>query len=85
MSLTRFNPRWFRLLALAAALAAALLIADSAQAACGNPVACENVLPGDAQSDWQITGIGDSQIQGYATQFSVNAGQTISFKITVGV
>ena len=52
-----------------------------ALAACGNPVACENQLPGDPPSDWQANGIGDSTIQGYATQFSVNVGQTISFKI----
>ena len=52
-----------------------------ALAACGNPVACENQLPGDPPCDWEVTGAGDSSIQGYATQFSVNAGQTISFKI----
>ena len=41
-------------------------------------MACENPLPGDPPSDWQVTGIGDSTIQGYATQFSVNVGQTES-------
>jgi hypothetical protein len=46
-----------------------------------NPVACENSLPGDAPSDWQVNGIGDSSIQGYATSMSVNVGDTISFKI----
>jgi hypothetical protein len=59
----------------------AMLTASGASAACGNPVACENALPGDVPSDWQVNGIGDSTIQGYATQFSVNAGQTESFKI----
>jgi Domain of unknown function (DUF4082)/Fibronectin type III domain/Bacterial Ig domain len=46
-----------------------------------NPIACENTLPGDPASDWQINGVGDSTIQGFATSTSVNAGQTINFKI----
>jgi len=77
------SPRWPRILALTAALTAVLLAlqAGAARAACGNPVACENQLPGAAPSSWQVTGIGDSTIQGYATQFSVNVGQTEYFKI----
>ena len=46
-----------------------------------NAVACENTKPGDAPSDWQVNGIGDSTIQGFATQMSVNVGQTVNFKI----
>ena len=69
------------LLGLFVALAASALAAGPASAACGNPVACENQLPGDPPSDWEVNGIGDTSIQGYATSFSVNAGQTISFKI----
>ena len=53
---------------------------------CGPPVtsviACENTLPGDPPSDWQVSGAGDSTIQGFATSMSVNAGQTESFKIS---
>jgi Domain of unknown function (DUF4082)/Fibronectin type III domain len=53
---------------------------------CGPPVtsviACENTLPGDPSSDWEVSGIGDSTIQGFATSMSVNAGQTESFKIS---
>jgi hypothetical protein len=52
---------------------------------CGPPVtsviACENTLPGDPPSDWQVNGAGDPTIQGYATSMSVNVGQTESFKI----
>src|SRR5215813_7988761 len=61
--------------------------AHSAAAAgpCGPPVvsviACENTQPGDPPSDWQVSGAGDSTIQGFATSMSVNAGQTESFKI----
>ncbi len=57
---------------------ASALRADSG---CGNPIVCENELPGDPPSDWQVQGIGDSTIQGYATSMSVNVGQTVYFKI----
>ena len=46
-----------------------------------NKVACENTKPGDPAADWQVTGIGDSTIQGFATSMSVNVGQTVNFKI----
>ena len=46
-----------------------------------NQIVCENSLPGNPPSDWQISGSGDSTIQGFATDISVNQGQTISFKI----
>src|ERR1700722_3921332 len=53
---------------------------------CGPPVvsaiACENSLPGDPTSDWQVSGAGDSTIQGFGTSMSVNPGQTIYFKIS---
>ena len=52
---------------------------------CGPPVtsviACENTLPGDPTSDWQVTGAGDPTIQGFATSISVDVGQTVYFKI----
>jgi hypothetical protein len=44
-------------------------------------IACENSLPGDPPSDWQVSGTGDSSIQGFATSMSVNVGETESFKI----
>jgi Domain of unknown function (DUF4082)/Concanavalin A-like lectin/glucanases superfamily/Fibronectin type III domain/Viral BACON domain/Bacterial Ig domain len=50
-------------------------------AACANPVACENEKPGSAPSAWQVSGAGDSTIQGYATSMSVNKGETVRFKI----
>jgi hypothetical protein len=67
--------------ALGVAIFASFALATDAVAACGNPVACENALPGDPPSDWQVTGIGDSTIQGFATSMSANVGQTVSFKI----
>ncbi len=52
-----------------------------AQSPCPNPIVCENALPGNPSSDWDISGAGDSSIQGFATDISVNRGQTISFKV----
>jgi len=46
-----------------------------------NPIACENAKPGDPERDWQIKGIGDKTIQGFATAISVNPGETENFKI----
>lgn len=71
------------------ALTAAVLVASPglpAQAATGcglaaNPVQCENALPGTDPSVWDITGAGDSDIQGFSTDISVNVGSTIGFKI----
>jgi large repetitive protein len=50
-------------------------------AGAANPVACENTLPGSPASEWDITGAGSASIQGFATDISVNRGQTIRFKI----
>ena len=59
--------------------------AAAAGSTCGptiNPIACENQQTGDPTSDWQVSGAGDSTLQGFATSMSVNAGQTVSFKIS---
>lgn len=47
----------------------------------GNPVVCENSKPGADPSQWDIVGAGSPELQGYATDISVNAGQPIDFKI----
>ncbi|MPZ20455.1 MAG: DUF4082 domain-containing protein [Luteitalea sp.] len=46
-----------------------------------NPILCENTKPGNPASEWDVSGAGDSAIQGFATQISVNQGQTIRFKV----
>src|ERR1044071_1522381 len=46
-----------------------------------NAIVAENALPGNLPSEWDVTGIGDPTIQGFATDISVNRGSTISFKI----
>jgi hypothetical protein len=84
LHLSRRLPLGVLLLAFAV-LCGAALPAVSQAAPCDapvtNPVACENTKAGDASSTWDIDGAGDSTIQGFATQMSVNKGSTISFKI----
>ena len=46
-----------------------------------NKVACENTLPGNPESEWDVNGNGDPTIQGFATQISTNVGGTVNFKI----
>jgi len=46
-----------------------------------NAIEAENCLPGNPSSQWDISGAGDSSIQGFATDISFNQGQTVSFKI----
>jgi hypothetical protein len=41
----------------------------------------ENCLPGNPSSEWDISGAGDTTIQGFATDISVNRGSAISFKV----
>jgi len=46
-----------------------------------NPIPCENSKPGTDSSIWDVSGAGDTSIQGFATDISVNVGGTIVFKI----
>ena len=51
---------------------------------CDNPanaIVAENCKPGNPASEWDISGAGDTSIQGYATDISVNRGQTVQFKV----
>jgi len=52
--------------------------------ACASPanqVVAENCRPGHPQTEWDVNGSGDPKIQGFATDISVNRGETISFKV----
>ena len=46
-----------------------------------NAIVTENALTGNLPSEWDVSGVGDPTIQGFATDISVNKGQTVSFKI----
>jgi Domain of unknown function (DUF4082)/Bacterial Ig-like domain/Bacterial Ig domain len=69
------------LLLLAGVLGAALSMGSDPHAQCGNPILCENSLPGNLPSEWDITGSGDPSIQGFTTDISVDQGQIVRFKI----
>ena len=76
-------------------LTSALIFTSHAWASCtapGNAIEAENCLTGTPQSTWDISwqpwtgsgsppSAGDSSIQGFADDISVNVGQTINFKI----
>ena len=44
-------------------------------------IACENAKPGSPASEWDISGSGSDSIQGFATEMSVDQGETVSFKV----
>jgi hypothetical protein len=46
-----------------------------------NEIVCENSKAGDPPSEWDVTGAGDPSIQGFATDISVDQGQTVQFKV----
>jgi len=64
-------------------LALALLLLMPSAAHALNAIQTENALPGTPQAVWDIPGAndGDGSIQGYATDISVNRGETVRFKI----
>jgi Domain of unknown function (DUF4082)/Bacterial Ig domain/Cohesin domain len=47
-----------------------------------NPIVCENTKPGNPSSEWDVSGAGDPGIQGFATEISVDHGETVFFKIS---
>lgn len=63
-----------------AASAAPATVADPCATATYNAIACENTKPGTPESVWDV-GAGSSNIQGFATDISVDVGSTINFKI----
>ena len=67
---------WFRLLFLSLAI-----LCLGSLGRLGASIATENALLGNLPSEWDVNGIGDPSIQGFATDFSVNRGTTVEFKI----
>ncbi len=53
----------------------------SGTSSCANPIVCENQLPGTPPSVWDVGAGEGTTIQGFASPFSVNVGQSIDFKI----
>ncbi len=71
-----------RVLLLTLAQASMAVWASATCTAPRNPIEAENCLPGTPSSQWYVAGAGSPNIQGFATDISVNAGQTISFKVS---
>jgi hypothetical protein len=46
-----------------------------------NEIVCENQLVGNPSSEWDISGAGDFNVQGYAAELSIDQGETARFKI----
>jgi hypothetical protein len=69
------------ILAAACALALAPAAARADCASPANPIEAENCLPGSPSSEWDVNGSGSSSIQGFATDFSVDRGTTVHFKV----
>ncbi len=61
------------------ALLLAILLAPLARAQ--NAIAVENALPGNPASEWDVSGAGSANIQGFATDISAAPGGTVQFKI----
>ncbi len=62
----------------------AAVTAPAAMASCAAPaneIEAENCLPGNPPSDWDISGDGDDNLQGFATDISVDRGQSVRFKV----
>ena len=82
-----WRARHFRPIAVAVLLVGGMAVGlptASASDPCADPagvIACENSKPGTPASVWDVSGAGDSDIQGFATDISVNIGQQINFKI----
>ena len=73
------------LAALLGLLALALLAGSArAQDPCTTPaneIVAENCLPGAPAGEWEVDGAGDPTIQGFASDISVDQGQTMVFKV----
>jgi hypothetical protein len=76
---------WFLLAGLLCLLALGLDPGSASAAPCDPPVqneiVCENTKPGDAQSEWDVSGAGNPDMQGFATDISVDKGEAVHFKI----
>ena len=69
-----------RSLVIAITVLPVLLAGAAAASGATCSIACENAKPGTPQSTWDISGAGDAGIQGFATDISVNRGQTQSLQ-----
>lgn len=53
----------------------------NAPAAAQNKIVLENQKQGNPESEWNVDGSGSANIQGFASEISINVGGTVDFKI----
>ena len=79
------KPIWSAKSAFSVFFVVLMLLAEMPLANAGNNITVENTKPGNPVSQWGIHGridaSGDSSIEGFATDFSVDHGQRVDFKI----
>src|SRR5256885_3140628 len=75
----------FRVLLLTAAQVCLAFSAFASCTAARNTIEAENCLPGTPPSQWYVRGTGSTNIQGFTTDISVNAGETVLFKVSAAV
>ena len=59
-----------------------LLTLHTPEARAQNEIVVENALTGNPASEWDVSGAGDSSIQGFATNISYAPGETAQFKVS---
>lgn len=81
-SLTASTVYYYRVTSTTAAGGSSVSPAAGTPAATFTTSAAGGGDPGNPPSEWEVSGAGDPSIQGFATDISVNKGQTVSFKIS---
>jgi hypothetical protein len=83
-----WNAGWRTFIAIVLVAVAAVLTHPSGNARAAGPceppinaIVCENSKPGTPPHTWDVIGGGDPSIQGFATDISVNVGDTVRFKV----
>jgi hypothetical protein len=77
----RRQPAWLLSVSVFLLCLNAAVAANPCDFSTGNRVACENTRPGSPPSQWDLDGPADPTILGFATDISVNVGETIRFKV----
>ncbi len=72
---------WVQARSWAVSLTLTLLTGWAVPACAQNAIVTENQLAGTAPAVWDIAGVGETTLQGYSTDISVNRGTTVRFKI----
>lgn len=81
MSRSHVHQLFYALLAIVLVVLLRLCISGRVHAA--GPVSFENTLTGSLPTEWEVSGVGDSSIQGFATDVSVSMSKNRPLSITL--